>query len=84
MAERFTATVAGETLSPELATALALQPTRNARYRVIVEEVEQTDEEKRNSLRAAVQQGRVDVIAGRKLTGQEAFESLKAKHFPNR
>ena len=84
MAEQFTATVAGEVLTAELAAALSLQPRRNARYRIVVEEIEQSDEEKRHSLRVAIQRGRDDVAAGRKLTGQEAFNSLKAKHFPNR
>ncbi|MDO8605454.1 MAG: hypothetical protein Q7R40_02855 [Phaeospirillum sp.] len=84
MSERFTATVQADALSHELAAALSLRPIRGARYRVTVEEVEESDEEKRAALRAAIQRGRDDIAAGRVIDGETAFAQLAAKHFPNR
>jgi hypothetical protein len=84
MSERFTATVQAEILSHELASALSMRPVRGSRYRVTVEEVEETDEEKRAALRAAIQKGRDEIAAGHYLDGEAAFAELAVKHFPNR
>ena len=84
MSERFTATVQADALSHELAAALSLRPIRGARYRVTVEEVEESDEEKLSALRAGIKRGRDDIAAGRFTDGETAFANLATKHFPNR
>ncbi len=84
MSERFMATVQAEALSRELATALSMHPVPGSRYRVIVEEIDETDEEKQAMLRAALQKGHDDIAAGRFIDGKASFEELAEKHFPNR
>lgn len=84
MSERFTATVQANALSHELAAALSMRPIPGSRYRVIVEEVEETDEEKLAALRAAIQKGRDEIAAGQAIDGETAFAELAAKHFPDK
>lgn len=84
MSERFTATVQAEALSSELTAALSMRPVRGSRYRVTVEEVEETDDEKRAALRAAIHKGRDDIAAGRFIDGKAAFAELAGKYFPDR
>ena len=84
MSERFTATVQAEAVPPELAAALSMRPIPGSRYLVTVEEVEETDDEKRAALRAAIQKGRDEIAAGLSIDGKEAFAKLAAKHFPGR
>lgn len=84
MPERFTATIQAEAVPRELADALSMRPIRGSRYRVTVEEVEETDEEKRAALRAAIQKGRDEIAAGHTIDGEAAFAQLATKHFPGR
>ncbi|MBF0327129.1 hypothetical protein [Magnetospirillum moscoviense] len=84
MAQQYTATVQAEALSPTLSTALSLRPVHGASYRVTVEEIEESDEEKLAKLRAAIQKGRDEIAAGRVIDGETAFAELAAKHFPHR
>lgn len=84
MSERFTATVQAEALSRELTAALSMRPVRGSRYRVTVEEVEETDEEKRAALRTAIQRGRDEIAAGHFVDGKAAFAELAAKYFSDR
>ncbi len=83
MSERFTATVQADALSHELAAALSLRPIRGARYRVTVEEVEESDEEKLSALRAGIQRGRDDIAAGRVIDGETLFAELRTEFFPD-
>ncbi len=84
MAQQYIATVQAEALSPTLSTALSLRPIHGASYRVTVEEIEESDEQKLAKLRAAIQRGCDDIAAGRVMDGEVAFQKLAAKHFPNR
>lgn len=81
MSERFTATVQAEAVSPELAAALSMRPVPGSRYRVTVEEVEETDEEKRAALRAAIQKGRDEIAAGLAIDGETMFAELHSELF---
>jgi hypothetical protein len=81
MSERFTATVQAEALH-ELALALSMRPIPGSRYRVIVEEVEETDEEKLAALRAAIQKGRDQITAGQFIDGETMFAELRSELFP--
>lgn len=83
MSERFTATVQAEALH-ELASALSMRPIPGSCYRVTVEEVEATDDEKLAVVRAAIQKGRDEIAAGHFVNGGTAFTQLAAKHFPNK
>ncbi len=80
MSERFTATVEAEAVSPELAAALSMRPVPGSRYRVTVEEVEETNDEKW----AAIQKGRGEIAAGLAVDGETAFAQLTAENFPDR
>ena len=82
MFERYTTTVRAEALSPELAAALPQRPVAGTRYRVTMEEVEETDDEKRETLRAVLLQRRAQVAAGQCVDGEAALAALHAKHFP--
>lgn len=82
MPQRYTATVQAEALSPELSAALSLHPTAGSRYRVIVEEVETTDEEKLAALRSAVAAGRAEFAAGHGIDGEVMFAELREEFFP--
>ncbi len=81
MSERFTATVQAEALH-ELALALSMRPIPGSRYRVIVEEVEETDEEKLAALRGAIQKGRDQIAAGQFIDGETMFAELRSELFP--
>lgn len=83
MSERFTATVQAKALSHELTAALSMRPVPGSRYRVIVEEIEETDEEKREALRAAIQKGRDEIAAGQAIDGETMFAELRAEFFPD-
>lgn len=83
MSERFTATIRAEAVPPELATALSMRPIRGSRYRVTLEEVEPTDDEKRAALRAAIQRGRDEIAAGQAFEGEAMFAELRAEFFPD-
>jgi len=84
MPGRIIGTVQAEDFPSELAAALSVRLVRGSSYRVTVEEIEATDEEKLTALRAAVQRGRDDIAAGRCAEGDEAFARLSQKHFPGR
>ena len=82
MSERYTGTIPAEAVSPEIAQALSLRPIPGSRYRVTVEAVDETDEEKRGALRAAIQTGRDEIAAGLAIDGEDVLARLRAKHFP--
>jgi predicted transcriptional regulator len=82
MSERYTGTVPAEAVSPEIAAALSMRPVPGSRYRVTVEQVEESDEEKWAALRAAIQKGRDEIAAGLAIDGEDVFARLRAKHFP--
>lgn len=82
MPERYTATVRAEALSAELiAAALPQRPVPGTRYRVTLEPLEETDDEKREALRAVLTERRAQVAAGHVVDGEEMFARLRAKHF---
>lgn len=83
MSERFSATIPAESVPPELAATLSMHPIRGSRYRVTLEEVEETDEEKRAALRAAIQRGRDEIAAGQVIEGEAMFAELRAEFFPD-
>ena len=84
MSERYTGVIQAESVPPELAAALFMRPVPGSLYRVTVQEVEETDEEKRASLRAAIQKGRDEIAAGLAIDGKTAFAELRAEFFPDR
>ena len=84
MGEHFTGTIGAEVVSPELAAALSMQPVPGCRYLVTVVQIEETDDEKRAALRAALQRGRDEIAAGHFVEGEVAFAELAKKHFPGR
>ena len=82
MVERYTATVRAEALSPELiAAALPRHPIAGTRYRVTLEEVEETDDERRESLRDVLLQRRADVAAGNVVDGKAALDKIYSEVF---
>ncbi len=83
MPDRVTGTVQAEDIPRELAAALAMHPIRGARYRITLEEVEATDEEKLATLRAAVAKGRAEFAAGLGIDGEAMFAELRAEFFPD-
>lgn len=76
--------IQAEKLPKEFAEVLTVRPIQGSRFRVTVEELEESDEEKLTALRAAIQEGCDDIAAGRVLDGDTAFAKLRDKHFPNR
>ena len=82
MPGRVTGTVQAEDFPQELAAVLSLHPIPGSRYRVTVEEVEVTDEEKLAVLRAAVTKGREELAAGLGIDGETMFAELRAELFP--
>ena len=83
MSERFTGLVQAEAVSPELAAALSMRPVPGSRYRVTVERVEETDDEKRAALRAAIRKGRDEIATGLAESGETVFADLHAEFFPD-
>lgn len=83
MPNRATVTVPAHHLPEEARAALPQRPIPGTRYRVTVEEIEETDEEKRDALRRVLQERRESVAAGNAVDGEEMFARLRAKHFPH-
>ncbi len=83
MADRITGTVRAEEIPADFAARLTHRPALGTRYRVIFEEIEETDEEKRAALRAAIQRGRDEVAAGQVVDGETMFAELRAELFPD-
>lgn len=77
-----TGVIQAEDLSPEVNAKLTGRPILGARYRLTLEEVEETDEEKLAALRCSIQKGRDEIAAGLAIDGEEVFSRLRAKHFP--
>ncbi|MBI5121115.1 MAG: hypothetical protein HZA67_08925 [Rhodospirillales bacterium] len=67
-----------------LLEALEMPPLPNSRFRITIEEIEMTDEEKLAALRAAVQAGLADIEAGRLIDSEVVHAELNAKYFPER
>lgn len=72
-------TIPAEHLPPEFRAKL--RPIPGTRYRVTVEEIEETDAEKLEALRADLQKGRDQINAGLGVPAEKVFEELK-KRFP--
>jgi predicted transcriptional regulator len=65
-----------------LLEALAMPPLPNSRFRITIEELEMTDEEKLAALRTAVQEGLADIESGNVIDSEVVHAELKAKYFP--
>lgn len=75
---RATETVPAEHLPPEFRTKL--RPIPGTRYRVTAEQIEETDAEKLEALRADIARGLADVRAGRVHSHDDVFSTLKAQY----
>jgi len=84
MPERVTVTLGGERLPSEFRSVLTARPLEARRYRVTVEELEETDDDKREVLRATLTARIGDMRAGAGIDGEEALTRLVRDHFPDR
>jgi predicted transcriptional regulator len=73
-----------ETLAQEFATLVKRQSLHARRYRVTLEEVEESDAEKLALLKADIAAGLKEADEGRCVDGETALRALHAKHFPGR
>ena len=80
MAERVTITLGGERLPAEVRSLLSARPVAAHRYRVTVEEIEETEEEKREALRSLLAERIADMRAGKGLNGEEVMNRLERKY----
>lgn len=80
MPNRATVTVTAEQLPPEMREKLRAVP--GTRYRMTVEEIQETDDEKFAALRAHVARGLADLDAGRAHDHDDVFGELKASYPP--
>ncbi|HYH20225.1 MAG TPA: hypothetical protein VD995_16570 [Azospirillum sp.] len=80
MPAKMTATVRGEEIPRSLAVRLPEHPIPGMRYRMTLEPVEETDEEKLASLRADLQEGRDAIRAGRVVPADTVFARLLAQY----
>ncbi len=81
MTERATVTLGGERLPSEFRPLLT-GPLAARRYRVTVEEIEETDEEKRVALRQTLTERFSEIDAGNVQDGQAALQEVYDRHFP--
>jgi predicted transcriptional regulator len=71
----------GSELPEQVLARLPEPPPADARFTVTVESA-QSEEEKFEWLRQAIDEGLADLEAGRVYDGDEVFKSLKARFFP--
>ena len=79
MAVVATAEMRAETLRQEFAALVEGQPLRARRYRVTLEEVEETDAEKLAALKADIAVGLKELDDGLGLDGETALAELRAE-----
>jgi hypothetical protein len=77
MRQSATLTIQAEKLPKEFADALSARPVLGSHYRVTVEELEESEEEKLAALRSAIQKGRDEVLAGLAIDGETMFAELR-------
>lgn len=82
MPKRATVTLGGERLPLGFRPLLSARPLRAHRYRVTVEEIEETDDEKREALRATLAERFAEADAGKVVDGPTALQRIFNKHFP--
>lgn len=83
MAEKVSATIRAEELPESLVTKLGGRPSPGTRFRVTAEAVDETDEEKLESLRADLREGRQAIEEGRVVDAETVFSRLLSKYPPS-
>ncbi|QCG98420.1 hypothetical protein E6C67_32705 [Azospirillum sp. TSA2s] len=77
---RVTATIQAEELPRAITAALPFRPPAGTRFRVTIEPVEESEEERRQSLQDDIAAGLEDADAGRTTDSERLFERLIAKY----
>ncbi|WP_162488004.1 hypothetical protein [Azospirillum lipoferum] len=75
-----TTTILAEELPRAIAAALPFRPQAGTRFRVTVEPVEESEDERVQALRDDIAVGMDDAEAGRTIDGEQVFERLIAKY----
>ncbi|MBF0356550.1 MAG: hypothetical protein HQL43_15060 [Alphaproteobacteria bacterium] len=73
--------IEADKLPKEFASVLRERPVRGSHLRITVEELEESDEQKLATLRAAIQKGRDEFSAGLAIDGETMFAELEAELF---
>ncbi|CAO3421135.1 hypothetical protein [Azospirillum endophyticum] len=77
---RVTTIVQAEELPRAITGALPVRPPPGTRFRVTIEPVEESEDERRQSLQADIAAGLEDADAGRITDSEKLFERLIAKY----